>query len=93
MVPGTAFIYLTFCLVAFLFARSQINNLAGLFPEFRCLAPCPGIPALTGKLVAHLAPVQLPETVHQGVQVTDLSHPAERQAVPSGVENLPLSQE
>lgn len=45
-----------------------------------------------GTLVAHLAPVQLPEMVHQVVQVTQTLELREDKQVLSGVETLPLSQ-
>lgn len=71
MFPGTAFIYLTFCLVAFLPERSYIDKrLPHLFQrsDLSLLSWyfCPYM----GTLVAHLAPVQSPEMVHQVVQVT-----------------------
>lgn len=72
MFLGTASIYLTFCLVAFLLARSQIDRVSTSVSRARtsCFLSrwfC----SYVGTLVAHPAPVQLPEMVHHMAQVTE----------------------
>lgn len=79
MFLGTVFIYLTFCLVAFLLTRSQINRDTLIyFQSSDLLLPVQVLLFIRGNAGCSLGPSPAPEMVSQVVQVTETLEPGRK---------------